>query len=89
MLKVGLNGCSKAYHQGLILFVEEDNASFLVIELKQTLFNFYLLRKMSKIERILELLRTVIIFTIDNTVKINKDTIADIQKCIQNAQEKI
>ena len=44
---------------------------------------------MAKLERILELLRTLIVSTADSAIIINKDIIADIQKCIQNAQEKI
>ena len=44
---------------------------------------------MAKLERILELLRTLIASTADSAIIINKEIIADIQKCMQNAQEKI
>ena len=44
---------------------------------------------MVKLERILELMRALIISTADNTIKINKTTIAKIKKCLQNSQEKI
>ena len=44
---------------------------------------------MAKLERILELLRTLIMSTANNTVKINKASLSDIQTCLQYAQEKI
>ena len=44
---------------------------------------------MAKLERILELLRTLIMSTANSTVKINKSSLSDIQTCLQYAQEKI
>ena len=44
---------------------------------------------MAKLERTLELLRTLIMSTANSTVKINKASLSDIQTCLQYAQEKI
>lgn len=44
---------------------------------------------MAKIDTLLELLRTLIITTIESTIKINKDYLFEIQTCLQYAQEKI
>jgi len=44
---------------------------------------------MALIGGVLELLKTLIQSTIKHTVKINKNTLCDIQTCLQNTQEKI
>jgi len=44
---------------------------------------------MTKFDDILELLNTLTLSTIDGKVKINKDTLCDIQSCLHNAQENI
>ena len=44
---------------------------------------------MAKFYEVLELLETLIQSNVDDKVKISKDSLFDIQKCIQNAQEKI
>lgn len=44
---------------------------------------------MAKLEKTLELLRTLIVSTADNTVQIRKDTLYGIQTCLHNVQENI
>ena len=46
-------------------------------------------RKMAKLERILELLRTLIMSTANSKLKINEAFLSEIQTCLKNAQEKI
>ena len=45
--------------------------------------------KMVRIDNLLELLRTLIISNVEITVKVNKDTLIDIQNSLQNVQEQI
>jgi len=44
---------------------------------------------MDKIHGLLELLSTLILSTGESTIKISKDTLFDIQTCLQYTQEKI
>jgi len=43
---------------------------------------------MKTIHGLLEFLGTIIMYTTDNTIEINKTTLVDIQTCLQNTQEK-
>jgi len=40
-----------------------------------------------KITTLLELLRTLIVSTVESTLKVSKDTLTDIQTCLQHTQE--
>lgn len=44
---------------------------------------------MARINNFLELLSTLMLSIVEDTVKVNKDTLFDIQTCLQNAQENI
>jgi len=44
---------------------------------------------MTQIGNLLEILRTLIMSTNENTINISKETLFDIQICLQHTQEKI
>ncbi len=45
--------------------------------------------KMARINEVLEFLKTLILSTNHDTLKVSKVSLTDIQVCLQNAQEKI
>jgi len=45
--------------------------------------------KMARISEVLEFLKTLILSTTHDTLKVSKVSLTDIQVCLQNAQEKI
>ena len=47
------------------------------------------MKKMTRIDDALQLLNSLIFFTIDGMVKVSKETLFNIQTCLQNAQENI
>ena len=46
-------------------------------------------KKMARINEVLEFLKTLILSTTHDTLKVSKVSLTDIQVCLQNAQEKI
>lgn len=44
---------------------------------------------MTQVGNLLDLLRTLIMTTTESTININKETLFDIQTCLQDTQEKI
>ena len=46
-------------------------------------------KKMARINEVLEFLRTLILSTTHDTLKVSKVSLTDIQVCLQNAPEKI